>query len=155
MLINYITILSWETLKTRRKNHKLTLLFKIINNLYDIIEHCLSTQHVYNLRQNNVYRIPVARTVSYYKSFFQQLLNYGMISLENISTLLRNAWRNQLLNNWKKHKWLFRNCLTFSTKKQLQQLECWSFFTLSARFFKLLMLWFWMGRSQTIFYALS
>ena len=29
----------------------------------------MPTQHMYNLRQNNVYRIPVARTVSYFNSF--------------------------------------------------------------------------------------
>ena len=47
--------LGWETLKTRRKNHKLIFLFKIINNyvldyLYDIFKHCLTTQHMYHLR---------------------------------------------------------------------------------------------------------
>ena len=104
--------LGWETLKTRRKNNKLILLFKIINNyvpdyLYDIIDHCMPTQHMYNLRQNNVYRIPVARTVSYFNSFVP-----STIKLWND---LPREYKNSLTVS------AFKKCLKKSTHEQVKK----------------------------------
>lgn len=71
---NLYNELGWETLSDRRKKHKVTLMYKILNNytpkyLYDMVEQCLPVSHNYSLRNNNLFHIPITRTVAYYNSF--------------------------------------------------------------------------------------
>lgn len=71
---NLYNELKWETLSDRRKKHKVTLMYKILNNythkcLYDMVEQCLPVSHNYSLRNNNLFHIPITRTIAYYNSF--------------------------------------------------------------------------------------
>lgn len=68
--------LGWDLLQTRRKIHKLILLFKIINGLspqylYELLEPYRPPVHTYNLRTSYAqFKIPQIRTTSYMDSFF-------------------------------------------------------------------------------------
>ena len=64
----------WETLKIRRKNHKLTLFFKMINGLSpqylsDLVSETIDSSSNYNLRNSNDIHLVNARTSPYYNSF--------------------------------------------------------------------------------------
>ena len=63
-----------ETLETLRKNRKLTLLFKMINDLSpqdlsDIVPATIDSSSNYNLRNSNNIHLVNARTSLYYNSF--------------------------------------------------------------------------------------
>lgn len=96
--------LGWETLKKRRNNHKLILLFKILNNytpeyLSNIVGECFPPHNTYNLRNNFIYRTPVARTTSYFNSFIPStiiLWNNLPQNTKNITTV--SAFKNSLKN---------------------------------------------------------
>lgn len=96
--------LGWETLKKRRNNHKLILLFKILNNytpeyLSNIVGECFPPHNTYNFRNNFIYRTPVARTTSYFNSFIPStiiLWNNLPQNTKNITTV--SAFKNSLKN---------------------------------------------------------
>ncbi|MEW8547655.1 MAG: hypothetical protein AB2693_29455, partial [Candidatus Thiodiazotropha sp.] len=69
----------WETLQTRRNNHKLCQLYKMINGLAPTYLHQLLTTRVYQssrypLRNSSDFSIPTSRTVSYGNSFLPATL---------------------------------------------------------------------------------
>ena len=64
----------WETLETRRKNHKFTLFFKIINDLApqylsDLVPATIDSSLIYNLRNSNNIHLVNVRTSLYFNSF--------------------------------------------------------------------------------------
>ena len=66
----------WKTLETRRKNHKLSLCFKIVNDLSppylsDLVPATVNYSSNYNLRNSNNVHLANARTSLYYSSFTQ------------------------------------------------------------------------------------
>ena len=92
--------LGWDTLSSRRENHKLTLMFKILNNLTpdymnNMLEGCMPIQHNYNLRNPNSYRIPILRTVSYYNSFVPSTISLW----KNLSDDCKNSPTLQTFKN--------------------------------------------------------
>ena len=73
--------IGWETLQTRRKWHKLILMYKIVNQLVpDYLHyHCpdlVSRTSAYNTRQSNSLRFPICRTTAFKKSFFPSTARY-------------------------------------------------------------------------------
>ena len=69
----------WETLETRRKNHKLTLFFKMINGLspqylLDLVPATIDSSSNYNLRNSNNIHLVNARTALYYNSFLPSVV---------------------------------------------------------------------------------
>ena len=69
----------WETLETRRKNHKLTLFFKMINGLSpqylsDLVPATIDSSSNYNLRNSNNIHLVNARTALYYNSFLPSVV---------------------------------------------------------------------------------
>lgn len=85
----------WEPLETRRKNHKLILYFKMINDLSPsylstLIPNLVNHTSRYNLRNSNSLRIPYARTARLYKYFTvstARLWNDLPDSIKNSNTL--------------------------------------------------------------------
>ena len=69
----------------------------------------MPTQHTYNRRQNNVYRIPVARTVSYFNSFVPSTIK---LSLWND---LPGEYKNSLTVS------AFKKCFKNSTHELLKK----------------------------------
>ena len=64
----------WEALEPRRKNHKLTLFFKIANGLFplyisDLMPITVNNSSNYNLRNSNNIHLVNGRTSLYYNSF--------------------------------------------------------------------------------------
>ena len=64
----------WDTLETRRKNHKLTLFFKLINDLApqylsDLVPATIDSSSNYNLRSSNNFNLVNARTSLYFNYF--------------------------------------------------------------------------------------
>ena len=64
----------WKTLETRRKNHNLTLFFKMINGLSpqylsDLVPATIDSPTNYNLRNSNNSHLVNARSSLYYNSF--------------------------------------------------------------------------------------
>ena len=69
----------WETLETRRKIHKLTLFFKMINGLspqylLDLVPATIDSSSNYNLRNSNNIHLVNARTALYYNSFLPSVV---------------------------------------------------------------------------------
>ena len=69
----------WEILETRRKNHKLTLFFKMINGLspqylLDLVPATIDSSLNYNLRNSNNIHLVNARTALYYNSFLPSVV---------------------------------------------------------------------------------
>lgn len=67
---NLYNELKWETLSDRRKKHKVTLMYKILNNytpkyLYDMVEQCLTFQ--------------LPELLHIIIVFYPQQLNYGTL----------------------------------------------------------------------------
>ena len=67
--------LGWEELKTRRAIHKLTLYFKIVNNLTpqylrDFLPPRVSERTYFSLRHSRNFSIFPVRTVRFANSFF-------------------------------------------------------------------------------------
>ena len=64
----------WETLETRRNNHKMTLFYKMVKSitplyLSTLVPHSVSNMSRYNLRNSNDLQSLDARTNQYYTSF--------------------------------------------------------------------------------------
>jgi hypothetical protein len=69
--------LGWPTLSTRRKHHRLNLMFKIQNNLApkyltDLCPKLTSERTTYDLRTGMNITQPQTKTTTYQKSFFPQ-----------------------------------------------------------------------------------
>ena len=69
----------WETLKQRRTNIKLTLMFKIVNKetpgyLKNLLPNRVRDQTHYQLRNNQNYEVPYSRLCSYENSYFPSTL---------------------------------------------------------------------------------
>ena len=65
----------WDTLATRRKNHKLVIMYKIVNKiapqyLQNLLPQTVNDRSKYNVRSNSKLTVIPARTVSFGKSFF-------------------------------------------------------------------------------------
>lgn len=105
---NLYNELGWETLSNRRQKHKVKLMYKILNklnnytpkNLYDMVEQCLSVSHNYSLSNNNLFHIPITRTVAYYNSFLPstvKLWNTLPKSLKSATSIVK--FKQSLQNN--------------------------------------------------------
>jgi hypothetical protein len=69
--------LGWNTLGTRRRWHRLNMLYKILAGLappYLNVNHQPQVQNTYNLRNNKNLRVPFARTTIAQRSFFPQTI---------------------------------------------------------------------------------
>lgn len=69
----------WETLAERRKQKKLNLMYKIVNNeaptyLKDLLPNTVNDASTYNLRNSSNYNIPFSRLCSFQSSFFPSTL---------------------------------------------------------------------------------
>ena len=94
-----------ETLQTRRLNHKLTLMYKIINKhtpayLFNIIQPFMNTNNTYTFRNNRIFNVPLTRTNSYKNSFFSSTMNNWNALDDNIrNSMTISSFKNKL----KKH----------------------------------------------------
>ena len=98
-----------ETLECRRKNHKLILMYKILNNetpkfLADIVEPHINdnTRIRYPLRNNRLFNPPLCRTESYSKSFFPSTLNeFNQLNIEILNANTLNQFKKLIkpINN--------------------------------------------------------
>lgn len=61
--------IGWESLEKRRLDHKLTLFYKMLNNLSSLVPQPVSNLSRYNLRNSNDLQTMAARTNQYYYSF--------------------------------------------------------------------------------------
>lgn len=81
----------WETLSNRRAKHKLTLFYKMTNNLTPsyLSDLCppMNTNDRYNLRNNQSLYVPRARTALYYNSFIPSTTR----AYNSLSTEISNA----------------------------------------------------------------
>jgi hypothetical protein len=84
---NLLCETAWVTLKNRRKDHKLIMMYKLLNNLTPIYlsELCPISNNSrtnYNLRNNYNLSVPPSRTERHKKSFLYPLrLDYGIYCL--------------------------------------------------------------------------
>ena len=94
----------WESLETRRRNHKLTLFYKMINNqtpayLSDLIPLTVGDNSRYPLRNSNNIQTINARTNHYHNSFLPSVIrewnNTPASSRNAVST---NAFKHSLKN---------------------------------------------------------
>ena len=82
----------WETLETRRNNHKMTLFYKMVKNLTplylsSLVPQSISNMSRYNLRNSNDLQTLDARTHQYYTFLCHQVLEHGMICLMKQSSV--------------------------------------------------------------------
>lgn len=82
----------WESLADRRKNKKLSLMFKIINNeapsyLTDLLPEQVSALSSYNLRNSQNFEVPFTRLCSYETSFIPSTLKLW----NNLDIVTRSA----------------------------------------------------------------
>lgn len=90
--IKLLSELGWTTLKKRREYYKIITMYKIINNLTQpyLRQNISFTDGTSNLRNQRQMHVPLARTVSYLKSFFPsaiRLWNTLGIETRNIESL--------------------------------------------------------------------
>lgn len=86
----------WDTLAERRKNKKLNLMYKIVNNdapayLSDLLPDRVNETSNYNLRNNQNFQVPFSRLCSYDTSFIPSTLRLwnGLdFTIRNSETLL-------------------------------------------------------------------
>ena len=109
---NLLTEIGWTKLQTRRKLHKMNIMYKIINDitpnyLKSIIPPTNRDRQNYNLRSNDNLVVPMARTPLYKKSFFITSIqcwndlpkeirlckSYSLFK-ENVKSLYQNKKRN-------------------------------------------------------------
>ena len=99
----------WETLAERRKNKKLTLMYKIINNdapsyLTSLLPHRVNEISNYNLTDNENFEIPFSRLCTFETSFFPSTLklwNDLDQSFRNLPTLsqFKRRLKKQLIRS--------------------------------------------------------
>ena len=88
-----LTTLEWKTLEERRRHIKLTLLFKIVNNLVDIKPTMLN-QSTAHLGEHHRYIVPYARTLLYKHSFFPSAIRaWNSLKVEETSVGTPEAFR--------------------------------------------------------------
>ena len=72
--------IGWQTLATRRRNHRLALFYKIINGLSppylgDLVPGRVGDQTGYGLRRSNDLIVPMCRTSTLLKSFLPNMVS--------------------------------------------------------------------------------
>ncbi len=100
--------LGWEALFKRRENHRLVLMFKIINGLAQNYLNCMvqpytTTIHAYNLRQpisNDHIRVPICNTQAYSNSFLPSTIRaWNSLPTPTKNSPSVNVFKSRLLNN--------------------------------------------------------
>ena len=97
--------LGCETLEKRRHEHKLFLLYKIINNLapnylMQLLPPRLQQFSRYPLRNSEDFAIPVTRTATYYNSFLPTALrDWNVLSPDTRNAPTLNSFKYTLRNN--------------------------------------------------------
>ena len=104
--------LDWVSLDDRRKKHKMTLMYKILNKespdyLYDIVQPYLNipNESRYQLRNNRIFNEPFCRTVSYTNSFFPNMIcefnkiSDSLVDIHSIGQFKKILDRQLYVNN--------------------------------------------------------
>ena len=92
----------WDSLETRRKNHRLTLSYKMMHNLTPLYLSSLIPQSVsnlsrYNLRNANDLQTVDARTQQYYQSFLPSTTrDWNALSVEAKQSDSVNSFKRYL-----------------------------------------------------------
>jgi hypothetical protein len=94
-LTNLSNEIGWESLETRRKNHKLIMFYKMINGLTpaylsQLVPQFVSDHVQYNLRNTHNIKVPFCRTNIYYNSFLPTVIrewNALPLEVKNADTL--------------------------------------------------------------------
>ena len=95
----------WETLKNRRKKHKLILFYKMKNNLTpqylsSLVPESIDTSSAYSLRNSDDIQVPYSRTNLYHNSFLPSVIrDYNNLSPEikhapSLSSFKRLLFKN-------------------------------------------------------------
>ena len=109
--------ISWESLEKRRLDHKLTLFYKMLNNLKPQYLSSLVPQPVrnlsrYNLRNSNDLQTIAARTNQYYYSFLPS-------SIRALNSLPGEAKETDSVNSFKSYLKKNKDCYTGTRKAQI------------------------------------
>ena len=99
---NMLEELAWTTLEERRVNDRLTMMYKIHNNLAPLSKQAYITQVTQSTRATHPhsYQMPYSRTETHRQSFFPRTIkNWNSLPTEIVAAPSVGAFRNRLAGN--------------------------------------------------------
>jgi hypothetical protein len=96
--------LGWGSLEIRRRNHRFTLSYKIVNGytpdyLAEMLEACKSANHNYNLRATRTHTLPQIKAPSFMNSFAPATIKlWNNIPEDTINSPSILSFKNKLKN---------------------------------------------------------